>query len=1604
LCEGLFLILPTTFILKRAGVILRGVLLLILVLLTSVYITIQLPVVQQALTSRIAIYLSQELKTEVKLGKIRFNLFNKLSLQELVVKDRHGDSLAVIGELQLQTSDFFFLHDSISIDKIELSKTRLFLSREDSNWKHQFILNYIAGGNSSQKNKKKSRFHLHLKEATIQDFYFTQIDAWNGQEVTGQIKKMHLLAEQLNLSDDLIQINSLELSDPTFSVANFPGNRKKPIKKEIADETWWQLDGKKISLLSFRIHNGQFKLDEDRLDRKNRFDPRHLEIYAVEASLSNSLMTGDTLQSQLEIAAREKGGLELRKLEGVIQLSPKQLSIQKLRLETPHSLVKESIRLTFKKISDFARFGEKVVIESNFNQSIIGSEDLAFFIPELKNWKKSIRFGGLLKGTLHDFNINQLSLGIGAGTFLQGRLSIRGLPFIDQSSFELNVSRSNILWEDIRMIIPNITKTNYKNLEAIRYARFNGKIAGGATHLQLDGTIQTRLGSIRTGVQATLSKREITQYSGRLQLNQFKLGEMIGLPSLKEVSLIGLVNGNGWGEVNSQAHFNGEIQSLKFKDVEYKNIRWDATLKNQLLRSSISIDHESLKINELVASVDWSGEFLHYSLAGTIEKANLQALQLTASPLLVKGQIAADVSGQTMNTLDGSIRLFNAIVLNGEEILPLDSLSITATPVKNGRRVEILSNEFQGWLEGQFDWATLPSVFQKVLHTHYPSQVESPQDFPSTSSFQFAVNTQYVEPFLQLFSSDLKGFNQLVLSGNFEGPTNSFSTSLLIPQASFQEYGVDSLVLKSRSDGKNIELDATAKSIKLNEAISLPPLAIKISGHNDSTVINLFSASEKRVEKINLNALVRTFREGIAIDFTSSDFTINGKSWALNEGGNLYLRKNNPAQGYLRLSEGEQEIIIKTLQKNQNETDQLLLSIQKINLNDISPYFLPDNRLEGLVSGDFIIKDPLGNLSISTDNFNSKLLRLDNDSIGEITSTLLYEKKTNTLRAKGNTLNQKEFLGFDLELFFNDSLLANNRINLQARTYPIQLLERFLGDLFSDITGYLTGDISILGDLNRPGVNGKGRLKDAGLRVNYTQCYYKIEDRDLELTTSRIDLDGMVLKDTVTGNPIYLTGGIDHESFYNLFYDLDISTRKPGTRGARENRPIQLLKTSAADNSLFYGDVKGTALLQLRGPESDMVMTLNVIASEKDSSHFTLPPGYSRESGIADFLVERKYGSEMAGEKRKGNGDNIVYDVEITANPLVEVKVQLDELTGDEIKGNGSGTFKIRSGTTEPLTLRGRFDIAAGNYLFTFQSFFKKPFEIKKGGTNYIEWTGDPYDANIKFEAQYKAERVSFSPLASTLNLTADASNARSDVYVVARLSGKLFKPTIDFYLDFPPNSIASSNPELGLLLKQLQQNTNELNRQVTYLIVFNSFAPNELGGALSVTGVNVSSISGMLLSVVSDQINKLFNNILKSDKYRINLNTSLYNRNLLSGNNTALSIGSNVNFSIGRSFFNNRFTISTGLGMDAPLGQNQTTSLQQSILLLPDVTMEWLVNPSGTIRVSFFYRTNADYLSASATATAARSRRTGGSLSYKKEFDKLGDLFRRKKGKNSNN
>jgi hypothetical protein len=150
----------------------------------------------------------------------------------------------------------------------------------------------------------------------------------------------------------------------------------------------------------------------------------------------------------------------------------------------------------------------------------------------------------------------------------------------------------------------------------------------------------------------------------------------------------------------------------------------------------------------------------------------------------------------------------------------------------------------------------------------------------------------------------------------------------------------------------------------------------------------------------------------------------------------------------------------------------------------------------------------------------------------------------------------------------------------------------------------------------------------------------------------------------------------------------------------------------------------------------------------------------------------------MVQAKPKSNF-NLNVDLDITATNLVKIDVILDDLTGDVIKAVGNGKLKIKAGSTEPLSIRGRYNIEKGNYDFNFQSLVRKPFILLPDAGNFIEWTGDPFKADMHIDAQYIAERVSLSDLVSSLNMSSTVKGYRGDVYFIAILRDKLNAPDI---------------------------------------------------------------------------------------------------------------------------------------------------------------------------------------------------------------------------------
>ena len=57
-------------------------------------------------------------------------------------------------------------------------------------------------------------------------------------------------------------------------------------------------------------------------------------------------------------------------------------------------------------------------------------------------------------------------------------------------------------------------------------------------------------------------------------------------------------------------------------------------------------------------------------------------------------------------------------------------------------------------------------------------------------------------------------------------------------------------------------------------------------------------------------------------------------------------------------------------------------------------------------------------------------------------------------------------------------------------------------------------------------------------------------------------------------------------------------------------------------------------------------------AEPTDSSHIYIPTTNNRESGEADFIVFKQYGTEMKEVVETSEATNVTVDLDFTANPL----------------------------------------------------------------------------------------------------------------------------------------------------------------------------------------------------------------------------------------------------------------------------------------------------------------------------------------------------------------
>lgn len=1556
-------------------------------ILLLVFIAIQTEFVQNKIVQFSTKKLSKELGTEVSIKRISISLFNKLNMEGTMIRDKQNDTLLYAGQLRVRITDWFFLKPKTELKYIGLEDAVIKLNRKDSGWNYQFIVDYFTSPTTTK--KKNSSFALNLKKIDLKNIRFIQNNFWTGDLTSVQIASLAIDAEKIDIQKNSFLISSIVLNKPMVILQSIKPLRTKPtttLKSSLKDTgLYFNAAGLDFIVASLQIIDGGLFIEGNTKKADKGFDGSHIELSKLTGTINKIQFQKDTLKALINLSVKDRSGFELKKLKTNFKLTPQIMELAQLDLQTNKSRLGSYYAMKFNDFNkDFGDYVEKVIMDARFSNSKIHSDDLAYFAPELKSWKKEATISGNFFGSVANFKVKNFRTNIGTTTTASGNLSMKGLPNIDKTLIGFNNGTIITNSFDLGLFIPAIKDFTNPDLTALGQILYRGNFNGTINDFKTSGIISSKLGGLSTNISMKFPKNEEPVYNGNLQSNNFNIGKFLAINELGMINFSGDISGSSFKLEKLKTKFDGVISSVEYNNYKYVNIVTNGTIQKKYFNGELKINDPNIAFTSN-AEIDFSKVLPLFNFVGDLSKSNLKALNFTKEKIEIIGLLDVNFTGKNIDQFTGNAKFLNAIVKSETAEVRFDSLNVTSTYKDSIKTLHVGSNDFNSTITGKFRILDLPTSFQAFLYNYYPAYIKPLKETPKNQQFTFTVNTQYFEPYIKLFDKTISGFNDVSIKGLVDTKNNLLSTEAFIPYVRYKKNSLVGLSLIGKGNFDSLIASTNISSVEIGDSLKFPNSIIKIAAQKDHSIVSIKTKTLNNQNSAELFADVYTLENGVRIKFRKSSFVLNEKEWTLEKLGELEFRKDQILVNNIAFTQGFQEI---SIEQGENEkgiknTTSIDINLRNIILGDITSLFIKEQRLEGVASGTIKLNDILKNLTASAD-LRVEEFRLDKDSIGLVKINANYNNSTGLIPFKITSPN--EGYNFSAEGSYNVKDTTGNSFTttIDLKKSQIGIVEQFLSSLFTNLKGEATGNLTISGDLNSPNLKGAIKLTNGGMKVNYTQVYYTIDSALIKFENDGIDFGKFTIKDKYKNTGI-VSGKLYEQQFKKMTFDFDLSTEK-----------LLLIDTKAVDNEQFYGKAIGKASLSFKGPESACKMT--IVAESNDSSHIVLPNSVSKESGAADFIVFKQYGTEMTEDKPKSNF-NLLVDLDITVNNEVAIDVILDDLTGDIIKAIGNGRLRIKAGTSEPLTIKGRYNIESGKYDFNFQSLLKKPFELLPNANNYIEWNGDPYKAQLHIDAQYTAERVSVADLIGNNSFSGSVKGYRGDVYVIASLRNELSKPDIKFKLDFPQYSPIKNDNEFASFLTKIERDENEMLKQVSFLIVFGSFAPTGQTGGTS-SGVNPYSISSIGFNTVSQlltkEVNKAISGLLykitKDKSLRFDLGATLYSSsNVIGTSGNELQASNNrldrtrVNVKIDKAYFNNNVIVTFGGDLDFNTGASSSVQ-SGNLQWLPDVSIEFILTKDRKLRAIVFSKNSLDISGLS----YGRINRQGASISYRQDFEKL--------------
>ncbi len=1511
--------------------------------------------------------LSKKLHTKVSIESVDFTFFYNLKFKKLLIEDRSKDTLLYAGAAIVNVNDWFFTKNNITLKDIQLDDAKIHVQRHSKEWNYEFILDYFS---SPKKDKRKSNLVLDLKKIRIKNLSFISSDYWIGEDMNASIQDLNVNIKETNFNKNEFKIDQINLVKPVFSLYNYDGSRTLAEKQKLDAANQIKPQEKNtlvVSIKKINITDGTFLNDEFTIRKKytDKFDELHFKFDKINGTINDAIYSNDELVAKINIGTQESCGFNVKKLEANVKMNGDVMEFKNLDIITNKSRIGNYYAMHYSDFNeDMKNFITNVKLQGDLKESNVHTDDIAFFAPELKDWHRLVKLDGLVNGTIDRLKIKNAYLKSNQ-TIIKGDLDLKNIPDIDNLYLVFNSTGSTTNFNELTQFIPSISKIKEPQLSRLGNIYFKGQFTGFVHNFVADGFINTDLGNIQSNIKFVLPEKGIPTYSGKLKTTSFNLGEFINNKLFGRISLDGKIEGSGFALNNIKNSFNGILPQFEFNGYNYQNIKTNGSFKNNKFKGSLSILDSNLIINNLAGEIGFYPDKIGFNLQADVEKANLKNLRISKQNLSFGGKFNLNFSGSNIDDFLGQAEIFDANLSNDNNKLSFEKLILSSSLEGNTKTLSLVSNEINASIIGKFKIMELPDAFKLFLHKYYPSYISEPKKFVSNQEFDFDIKTNNIQDYLSLINKNLSGGNNANIKGNLNLSKNELNVQADIPDFGYEEKHFNNIMIDGKGNLNNLSAKIDVEKITLSDSLTFPNSELSFVSKNDSSEIALKTSTSGSMNEADLHALVTTYSDGASMQFYPSTFIINEKKWQLKENGEITLRRNVVSASEISLTHDKESISISTSLDEINNHSNIKAELNDIMLEDFIPLLFTDPELKGKLSGTVNVNDPFGKMNV---DFMGKVdsLMIEKKLVGNIFMNGISNAQTGLVEYRAKSNDTTNIFDIDGQYNYKDSSDKQLMTSIKGKKINLSLLEPYLSDVFSQLEGDATTDLVISGGPNNRTLVGNAMINNGILKSEFTQVRYFVNHQPIIFKANEIDFNLINISDSLK-NTATLNGKISHHFFDDFeFKNLTVESDK-----------LSLLNTKKQDNAQFYGNIIGNVKFNLNGKLNNLKMNITGEPMSLDSSHIYISTSDQLEASTVNYIDFVKFGKEIK-EKASAEKTNILISLNIKANPACKVDVILDEETGDVIKGQGNGNFAISFGNVEPLKIRGNYALTKGEYTFNFQTFLTYPFTLNRGN---ISWNGDPYQALIDIDANYDAENVDLSVLASNNGFV-----QKTNIKIIAHLSGVLQKPTVKFDFELPENSEARRNDIIVKRLAEFKNDENEMNKQVASLLLFNTFI---IGNQNFLTQGNASTlITNTIGGMVSSLLTTFFNKELEKATKGI-LSTYIDINPTLDLQKSASTLQANIRAGL-KILLNKRLVMLVGGNLDYN-NPTYTQQLERKGLLTPDITIEWAINKDGSLRVVGFNRSSIDF-------TLNQRNRSGLQLSYRKDLNKITDIFKSRK------